>query len=73
MRRGLSADPAWRGGLGRWTPAEVDPSAKDKKNLSFDWLPKGTCYVGQTLSLAKVLYPQKGFYLVAEEPWNYGH
>lgn len=65
------ADPAWQGNLGNWVPAEVDPSAKDKLNLSFDWLPKGTCYVGQTLSLAKVLYPNKGFYLVAEEPWNY--
>ncbi|RJQ83439.1 hypothetical protein D5S17_00765 [Pseudonocardiaceae bacterium YIM PH 21723] len=67
------ADPKWKGGLGRWVPAEMDPAAKNKLNLSFDWLPKGHCYVGQTLSLAKVLYPNKGFYLVAEEPWNYGH
>ncbi len=60
----------WTGNLGSWQLAQSDPGISDSL-LSFPWLPAGTCYVGQSLSLARVLHPNVlGLHLIAEQPFG---
>jgi hypothetical protein len=63
----------WTGNLGSWQPAESDPGAANTAdtNLSFPWLSTGTCYVGESLTLARILHPNTaGLHLIATTPFN---
>lgn len=62
----------WTGNLGTWQLAQSDPGISDSF-LSFPWLSAGTCYVGQSLSLVRVLHPNVlGLHLIAEQPFGTG-
>lgn len=65
----------WTGNLGSWQGAQSDPGAANASDtsLSFPWLSAGTCYVGQSLTLARILHPNEaGLHLIAQAPFTTG-
>ena len=63
----------WTGNLGSWQDAQSDPGATNASDTSrsFPWLSAGTCYVGQSLTLARILHPNEaGLHLIAQAPFN---
>ncbi|HJP72720.1 MAG TPA: hypothetical protein VJ914_00540 [Pseudonocardiaceae bacterium] len=65
----------WNGNLGSWQGAESDPGAANASDtsLSFPWLSAGTCYVGESLTLARILHPNEaGLHLIAQAPFAAG-
>jgi hypothetical protein len=63
----------WTGNLGSWQGAQSDPGAANTSDtsLSFPWLSAGTCYVGESLTLARILHPNEaGLHLVAQAPFE---
>ena len=63
----------WNGNLGSWQAAESDPGIPSDTSLTFPWLSKGTCYVGESLTLARILHPNEaGLHLIAQSPFKTG-
>jgi hypothetical protein len=61
----------WSGNLGSWQPAETDPGIPSDTSLKFPWLATGTCYVGESLTLARILHPNEaGLHLIAQAPFR---
>lgn len=63
----------WNGNLGSWQDAETDPGIPSDTSLRFPWLSSGTCYVGESLTLARILHPNEaGLHLIAQAPFKTG-
>jgi hypothetical protein len=63
----------WAGNLGSWQRAQTDPGIPSDTTLKFPWLAAGTCYVGESLTLARILHPNEaGLHLIAQAPFNTG-
>jgi len=63
----------WNGNLGSWQDAQSDPGIPSDTSLKFPWLSSGTCYVGESLTLARILHPNEaGLHLIAQAPFKTG-